>query len=315
MQWVALMGYGPGEVAYVLVPDSTVDPLAVMVAVALSGPKAGTTLARSEPGDGSGDSDLVRAAGGWVSVGCCGPEPILPVPGQPLALGYVDESGRAIEGGATSWSWDRSGDPHIVTATLADGGTDTWTTPASLIVGLRGMPVFARSGEGTMLVAWSDASSLDTTMLAVHRDGRIDLARSSDVYVESISFGRARARTDDAVYDWPLIVTLDPVDGLDLVTRLLDGDATDSSADALLQRLVDSADPSQCDGARVIVDGRSGTDPVLARLSLIEPCDDSVIGAVVDVEVRPTGNGRWQVTAATSRAVCSRGAASNDACM
>jgi len=90
LPWSALHGFGPGDVAYVAVPVPGTDASRELLAVSLDGPRAGTTLARSEPGDGSGDSDFVRAPDGWVSVVCCGNDPVLPAPDQPTVMGYVD---------------------------------------------------------------------------------------------------------------------------------------------------------------------------------------------------------------------------------
>ncbi len=105
-QFPSLVHIGPDNVAYFAVDTPNFDdPSNDLVAIPLTGDRAGVDVMRYTGLDGTGDSSLVAQRAGLVSVGCCsgsGPRP------RPDAAVYpfVDADGTPIESAAPTFRLD-----------------------------------------------------------------------------------------------------------------------------------------------------------------------------------------------------------------
>lgn len=193
--WMFVVAVGPDDVAYLggTPPDAN-DPVAILVAVATTGPSAGQEIARA-PGnlDGSGDSTLIATASGLMEVGCCGFGERLPPAGSEVELAWVtpdgEPSGVMIPEVFLEYPASRT---DTVVVRNENGVEQRWTVPAML--GGRDMPPVAATADGGALVWMYDGmGSPDTpaVLYDLRPDGSIDTYALGDLqYVAAMHASR-----------------------------------------------------------------------------------------------------------------------------
>lgn len=171
-----IVGIGPDDVAYLAVQaEGVADPVGHLIAVPISGSKAGIVIARADGVvDLSGDSSLVATANGLVPVGCCGSSPVLPEPDRQPLLGWVDQSQASVGFGRGVFSMERTDDLVIFVRTEADGTQSRWSTAVDDAGAMRDIPGAAMGDDGSVLVVWSDWAAGGQRLLRLLADGRIE---------------------------------------------------------------------------------------------------------------------------------------------
>ncbi len=167
---------GPGDVAYLVTQQTdSGDPVGDLVAVALSGPKAGQQVARAVGAiDLSGDSDLVPTIDGLVSVGCCGFEAQRPADGASPVMRWVDSTGVTITDPGPVIQLE-FGDGALV-VTRSEGATErSWTVP-NVPIGFRGMPPAVATTDGGAMVFVQDSfdSESPSRLVILRVDGSME---------------------------------------------------------------------------------------------------------------------------------------------
>ncbi len=167
---------GPGDVAYLVTQQTdTGDPVGDLVAVALSGPKAGQQVARAVGAvDLSGDSDLVPTNDGLVSVGCCGFEAQRPADGASPVMRWVDTDGAPITDDGPVMQLEFVDGSLVVTR--REGGTDRSWTVANVPIGFRGMPPAVATTDGGAMVFVQDTfdSESPSRLVILRVDGSME---------------------------------------------------------------------------------------------------------------------------------------------
>lgn len=183
--WMFLVAMGPDDVAYLggVPPDAT-DPVAILVAVATTGPLAGSEIARADGTlDGSGDSTLIATAGGLMEVGCCGFEDRLPPEGSTVALGWVAPDGQPSGVMLPEVFLEYPPTRTETVVVRSEGGVEQrWSVPAPLAG--RDMPPVAATDDGGALVwMYDEVGSPETpaVLYDLRPDGSIDTYSLGDL--------------------------------------------------------------------------------------------------------------------------------------
>ena len=163
---------GLDEVAYLATQSAGItDPVGDLVAIALTGPRAGEVLARADQVvDLSGDSDLVPTAEGIVSVGCCSFDPVRPAADAPRLVDWVDSSGAPIANVGPNLRVEFA--DGSVTVVRADARNErTWTIPG--VANYRGMPTVGATADGGAIVSLQDTfdATSPSRVVELHPDG------------------------------------------------------------------------------------------------------------------------------------------------
>ena len=313
-----LVGIGPDDVAYLVVqPADAVDPVGDVIAVPLSGPDAGRIVARADAvADLSGDSRLVATSDGWVAVGCCGPEPVLPVPGQTPALGWVDRTGAPAAYDGPLFSMERPGDIVLV-RTDAEGTRSTWTIPADEMYLMAGIPLAAMADDGSTIVSWMGFREQRHRLLRLRADGGIEeiLVPPGLTVVALSPFGAAIVYDGAAFQTWQLPAFTSPTDATATATELA-GPGPFATPEDLVDRLLRALSaPDDCEVApSATVIARSETPDLVVTIAARSGCDDSGAGSDITLTLTQDADGSWFVASAEQRGLCSRGA-SGDLCI
>lgn len=173
-----LVGVGPDDVAYLVVQAAgSPDPVGDVIAVPFSGDRAGQIVATDPVASGgmdmSGDTTLVAARSGWVAVGCCGFESVLPVLDRLPLIGWVDRTGADIAFDRPVLSMERDGDIVTFMRTEADSRRAAWAVPADQTLGMRGMPDAALLADGSILLTWNTTDG-SLRLVRLRADGGIE---------------------------------------------------------------------------------------------------------------------------------------------
>jgi hypothetical protein len=174
-----LVTIGPDDVAYVTrrTPGQT-DPIGDLLAISMASAHPGEVVAQVDGVvDQSGDSSLEGTAGGLVSVGCCGPDPVRPGSGDALVMRWVDSSGAAAvdDGPQMSVALRDDGSLDVV---RRDGAAELRWNVAD--VGLvRGMPAVVATDDGGAMMLVYDMGSTSATGTRRSVD-RLDVAVTAD---------------------------------------------------------------------------------------------------------------------------------------
>lgn len=168
-----LIAIGPDDIAYVTrqTPGQT-DPIGDLLAISMAPGNAGAILTSVDQAiDYSGDSSLVRTTAGFVSVGCCGPDPVRPGTGDALVMGWVDSSGAAAVDDGPQMSVELRDDGSL-DVVRRDGAAELRWNVAD--VGLvRGMPAVVATDDGGAMMLVYDMGSTAARIVAMFSDGAV----------------------------------------------------------------------------------------------------------------------------------------------
>jgi hypothetical protein len=177
---------GPDDVAYISVDTPTVDdPSNDLLAIPLSGPRAGEVVERRTGLDGSGDSTLVARADGLAVVGCCGPAESRPSP-DAVVYPFVDSNGTPVGSTAPTLRLDLGEAGNTLVRVDGDRERQFALPTASLYP--RDVPVMVAADDGGV-VAWDYVETFSGGKLVFVRFGvdwpdfAID---NADVYVAGV---------------------------------------------------------------------------------------------------------------------------------
>jgi len=154
-----LVTVGPADVVYLntATPGAT-DPSSDLIAIPLSGPRAGTVIKRWTGLDGSGDSTLVAQADGLVTVPCCGPMETRPA-ADAQHYQYVDADGaeNVVTSTATTFRLDLA--PGAGNLVRIDQGVETVFPLPAEFQAPRDFPrVVATIDGGALAIDWIDGA-------------------------------------------------------------------------------------------------------------------------------------------------------------
>lgn len=310
-----LIGIGPDDVAYLEVqPAGASDPIGDIIAVPISGPGAGDVIARAPAvADLSGDSQLVATSAGWVSVGCCGFEPVLPPPdGVPL-LEWVDRSGAPIDFEGPLFTMERADDTVTFVRTESDGTRETWTIPSDEAFGMRGIPTAALLADGAVILTWSNFAEGGQRLLRLRSDGGIEgIVVPTDTSIVALSpWGAAVVYDGSAFQLWQLPGFATPTEIATADLAALTGPGPFTTADDLVGDLLRTLSaPDGCDVAptATMLDRSVSPEAVVVTIAARYGCDDSGAGSDITLTLQQGSNGYWFVESAQRRGLCSRGA-------
>jgi hypothetical protein len=145
-----LVYIGPGDVAYVgFNTPGTSDPSRDLIAVALGGPNAGTTVQRWTGLDGSGDSSIVPRRTGLAVVNCCGLKELRPAPDAVL-YPFVDSTGAPIQSAAPTFEVSLGDTGNTLQRIDGDGTTTAYPLP-TVFQYPRDFPVAVGTDDGGAL--------------------------------------------------------------------------------------------------------------------------------------------------------------------
>jgi len=178
-----LIHIGPDDVAYFAVDTpGNDDPSNDLIAIPLTGDRAGVIIQRYTGLDGSGDSALVPTAEGLAVVGCCGSAVPRPDP-EATVYPFVDRAGVAIRSGAPVFRLTLGDAGSSLTRTDGDGNGRSFALP-TVFQNPRDFPQVTATTDGGALAA--DFVQLDIGFRAVVRFGtdwpEIDID-NADVFV------------------------------------------------------------------------------------------------------------------------------------
>lgn len=316
-----LIGIGPDDVAYLEVqPAGASDSIGDIIAVPISGPDAGDVVARAPAvADLSGDSQRVATSAGWVSVGCCGFEPVLPLPdGIPL-LEWVDRSGAPIDFEGPLFSMERADDTVTFVRTESDGTRETRTIPSDEAFGMRGIPTAALLADGAVILTWWNWAEGGQRLLRLGSDGGIEeIVVPTNISVVALSpFGGAVVYDGSAFHLWQLPGFATPTEIATADLAALTGPGPFTTVDDLVGDLLRTLSaPDGCDVAptSTVLDRSESPDAVVVTIAARYGCDDSGAGSDITLTLQQGSNGYWFIESGQRRGLCSRGA-SGDFCM
>ncbi len=310
-----LIGIGPDDVAYLEVePAGASDPIGDIIAIPISGPDAGDVITRAPAvADLSGDSQLVATRAGWVSVGCCGFEPVLPLPdGVPL-LEWVDRSGAPIDFDGPLFTMERTDDAVGFVRTERDGTRTTWTIPSDEAFGMRGIPTAALLADGAVIITWSNFAEGGQRLLRLRSDDGIEeIVIPTDTSIVALSpFGAAVVHDGSAFRLWQLPGFATPTEIATADLAALTGPGPFTTADDLVGDLLRTLSaPDGCDVAPTAteLDRSASAEAVVVTIAARYGCDDSGAGSDITLTLQQGPNGYWFVESAQRNGLCSRGA-------
>jgi hypothetical protein len=168
--------FGPEDVLYLTLVDRASGESGGMIAVATSGPRAGSTVASSTVFlDTSGDSSIVATAAGLVEVPCCGNPGSQPSPDEELVMGWASAAGGALPM-LTTDVWIEYAADDTATVVRSDAGVERrWTLDGR--VGGRDMPLVVATDDGGVLLWQYDglgAPELAPVLYEGRPDGSVD---------------------------------------------------------------------------------------------------------------------------------------------
>lgn len=177
----ALVTVGPADVVYVdIATPAATDPISDLIAIALTGPAAGTVVQRWTGLDGSGDSTLVPQVDGIVTVPCCGFIETRPSP-DAQRYPYVDGNGAAISSSAPTFRLDLA--PDAGTLVRIDNGIETVFALPTEFQGPRDFPrVVATTEGGALALDWIDVPAGGGMFIARFLPAAGERAQRVDVF-------------------------------------------------------------------------------------------------------------------------------------
>lgn len=317
-----LVAIGPDDVAYLFArptdasPDETLD----LLAVAFTGPKAGTVITRAAGvGDPSGDTDYVATAAGIVTVGCCDRAPVRPAPDAAPIMAWVDADGRPATSTATSLTFQYSPGHQTVTRSDSTALFDVTTALAGQDLPGRGMPMLAAAHDGSVLVAAGvfDGTRSYMRVARVRPDGSTELFTGLGDGMRLIGLDASGpiVADDTAIFLWQLpgygaTRSFDPGRELRLTDPYTTADEAVQGALDVLRRNDSCEVPTTAELTGTEERGIS----VVARYDVRSGCDDSITGAAVAIQF-VQADGAWSGQVGVTAPLCTRGVTADGRCV
>lgn len=305
-----IVAVGPGDIAYLFghAADVMADEAQDLVAIPLTGPSAGTIVARTPGvGDISGDTEYEPTASGIVAVSCCSNDRVRPDPAKRPTMAWVDADGRAVTGASTYLT--ATFEPRYVVVERSDSNVPFEVTAAFVDDIVRGMPELAAEADGGVLVATASTNGPGWRFLRARPDGSVELfgGLADGQYLLALDPSGPIVATGTGIARWQLPGYGGPTsfEATEL-TGAASFASSDEAAEAVLATL---RSPNGCEVVPTarLTGTEARTDRVIARFEVRESCDDSIAGRAIAVELRPGADGRWTAAAAVAAPLCRRG--------